>query len=357
MIARGMRYAEAASRVRVRLGGLLTARDYASMMSAAGPEQMLAQLRATRYGGAVQRVASTTASFADALHQDYFASAKRIGDLQPRAARNLCRIFLDRFTIDSLKVILRTAGNTPDRPRLSRVLGPFVDSDLPLERLIDAATIRDVVEALWETAYAEPLRAVIRRLSPDEGSSSALLFHMELALDRWFFERLWLACRNMPTADSRIARRLLGAFADVTNILWARRLRETFQLPPADVAAHLIPYGFHLTDRQRHALGSSAADRPLPSPFSGMSPDQAYRLADVRRARLADGADAIRHSGHLHASRGTQRYPDCKERRSSEGRLNSRALRETTPVPHREAPPNVSAQSRRPCGSRARLNS
>jgi V/A-type H+-transporting ATPase subunit C len=119
------------------------------------------------------------------------------------------------------------------------------------------------------------LRAVIRRVSSDKGSASSLLFHMELALDRWFFERVWVACRSMPTTDSRIACRLLGAYADVSNILWARRLRETFQLSPANVAAHLIPYGFHLTDRQRRALGSSPADRPLPFPFSGMSPETA----------------------------------------------------------------------------------
>src|SRR6266536_642427 len=185
---------------------------------------MLAQLRSTRYALAVERVASATTSFADALHQEYFTSAKRIADLLPPSARNLCRTFLVRFPIESLKVILRTAGNAPDRPRLSRLLGPFVDSDLPLGRLIDAATIHDVVEALSQTAYAEPLRAALRSHPQDEGSRSALLFHMELALDRWFFERLWLTCRSMPTADSRIARRLIGVFADVTNILWARRL-------------------------------------------------------------------------------------------------------------------------------------
>lgn len=275
MIARGMRYAEASSRVRARLGGLLTARDYASMIRTAGPEQMLAELRSTRYARTVELAAAATTSFADALHQEYFASAERIADLLPPSARHLCHTFLVRLPIESLKVILRTAGNTPDRPRLSRLLGPLVDSDLPIERLIDAATIHDVVEALSQTAYAEPLRAVIRRASPDHGSTSALLFHMELALDRWFFERVWLACRSMPRADSRLARRLIGTFADVSNILWARRLRETFRLSPADVAPHLIPYGFHLTDRQRRALGSEATDRPLPFPLAGVSRETA----------------------------------------------------------------------------------
>jgi len=268
MIARGLHYAEPSSRVRVRLGRLLAARDYASVVRATSPEQMLGELRATRYAQAAETSAAAAISFADALRDDYLSSAERTIRLFPRPARQLCRAFLARFTIDSLEVILRTAGSRLARPRPSGLVGSFVDPNLPLERLIGAATVREVVDALSETPYGEPLRALAGRVPPGEARLSPPLFEMELGLERWFFERLWLAAKSLPAVDSPVALRLVGALADLTNVLWAERLRDSFQLSPDEVRLRLVPYGFHLTDRKRRALVLRAAAAPLPLPFS-----------------------------------------------------------------------------------------
>jgi V/A-type H+-transporting ATPase subunit C len=271
MITRGLHYAEPSSRLRVRLGRLLAARDYASLVRAPSLEQMLAELGTTNYARAATIVATATTSFADALRQDYLGSAERAIRLFPRPARRLCRAFLVRFTIDSLKVILRTAGSRLARPRLSALLGPLTDPALPLERLIGAVTVQEVVEALSETPYGEALRTSARRAAPSEARSSAPLFETELTLERWFFDRLWLAARNLPAADSPGALRLVGTLADVTNVLWAERLRDAFAFSPEDIRRHLLPYGFHLTDRKRRALALRAATGPLPLPFSAGS--------------------------------------------------------------------------------------
>jgi len=137
---------------------------------------------------------------------------------------------------------------------------------LPLDRLLAARSVDEVSEALAGTPFAQPLQEGLRASSPEASQS---LFLLETRLDRWFFAQLFAAAAPFSGRESALVRRLLGSLADVTNILWAQRLRTTFRFSPTETASFLIPYGFRLNQRKRQALVQWDGRRPLPISLPG----------------------------------------------------------------------------------------
>ena len=279
MICKGVRYAYPIARVRTLLGNLLRPQDYHCLLHATGIEEMRTYLRTTAYGRAIGETGQEPAPRALPLSAHFLSSAEKVIAVLPRPAQDLCRTFLIRFDIEALKVFLRAAGEQIERAPLVSLLPPLpAASSLPLARLLAAKSVYEIVEALAGTPYAEPVQEGVQ-----EFSSPRSLFSLEVRLDRWFLARLFTSSALFSGWERTVVQRLLGTLADVTNILWSQRLRTTFHLSPEETGALLLPYGFYLTRRQRHALAEWEGQGPLPFPFPGAEkPAASLRLALMR---------------------------------------------------------------------------
>lgn len=279
MIGKGLRYAYPIARVRTLLGQLLQPTDYFALLQARDPEAMLTYLRTTAYGKTITAERDHSASFVLLLYDAFFARAAEVIDILPQAAAELCRILLMRYEIEVLKVFLRTAWEPSERPHPLPLLYPLpASSSLPLERLVHTHSVQDIVDALAGTPYAPVVAEAIEDLSP-----SPLLFPVEVRLDRWVLSRLCAAPALVSGQERRVVHRLFGVLADVTNILWAQRLRTTFRCSVEETRALLLPHGFYLSERRRQALAAWDGQGPLPVFFPGMDqPVRSLRLGLLR---------------------------------------------------------------------------
>ncbi len=268
MIGKGIRYAYPVAVVRALLGNLLRETDYTFLLQAAGSEEMLAYLRSTARGGAIAEDSWRAVSFAIALYEHYLSEAAKIIALFPLTVQELCRAFLLRFEIESLKVILRAAGQQIDATALMLMLRPLpAATALPVDRLAAARSVDEIAEALVGTPFAQPLQEGLGASSSEAAQS---LFAVETRLDRWFFTQLFAAAAPLSGRERALVRRLLGSIADVTNILWAQRLRTTYRLSPSETLPFMIPYGFRLDQRKRQALALWDGRQVLPISLPGV---------------------------------------------------------------------------------------
>lgn len=279
MIRQGIRYAYSNARVRTLLGSLLRPQDYYSLLHVGSPQEMLAYLRTTAYGRAMGETGEEPVSFALSLSSHFLSTAEKVIAVLPQPAQDLCRTFLSRFEIEALKVFLRTAGEQTSQRHLLPLLYPVpAASSLPLDRLLKASSVHDIAAALAGTPYAEPLQEGIQHLPAPHA-----LFSLEVRLDRWFLARLFASAALFSGQERAVVRRLLYTLADVTNILWSQRLRTTFHLSPEETDSLLLPYGFYLTERERHALAEWDGQSSLPVFFPGAEqPAVSLRLALMR---------------------------------------------------------------------------
>lgn len=265
MIRKGIRYAYPVALIRTLMGNLLGARDYSFLLRTRSTEDMLAHLRTTVYERAVSETREEPSSFAFALYEHFLRRSEKIIAVLPRSAQGLCRNFLLRFEIESLKVFLRAAVKQTEQTCFLSLLYPLpAASSLRFDLLLEAKGLDGISAALNGTPYARPVQEEIKQLG-----SAPLLFPLEMRLDRWFLMRLYNSAATFSGQERKVIERLLGTLTDVTNILWAQRLRTTFNASPEKTASLLFPCGMYLSERKRQALATWDGRGPLPFLFHG----------------------------------------------------------------------------------------
>jgi V/A-type H+-transporting ATPase subunit C len=110
-----------------------------------------------------------------------------------------------------------------------------IHEELPLDRLIGARTIDEVVDLLRPTTYGDAVREGAGSVA--EGS----LFGVEMALDRFYYRRLLQAASRLDSRDRQIADRMIGIEVDLENASWIVRLRSAYGMPAERIVGYLIP--------------------------------------------------------------------------------------------------------------------
>lgn len=255
MIVKVARYSYPIAKIRASISDLLDAREYAMLVYAQGLDAMVAALNTTAYAAALQ---AGTAAFTLAVREWRRSKAERLVALLPKHARTLCQMFLSRFELDELKVILRAIASGTDRRKVLSMLRPLpTGSTLPVENLLAAKTLADAAKVLAETPYAEPVAKGLQSAASETAASDgapAPLMAVEIEIDRWLLSRLAIASTIFSGHEAKIVRRLIGVLIDVTNVLWTERLRRTFHFSPEETARRLCPAGFYFATAKQTAM-------------------------------------------------------------------------------------------------------
>lgn len=254
MIARAPRYSFAIAKIRTSLGDLLSAREYSMFVHAPGLNEMTAALRMTTYAPALR---AEDVSFATAIRRFRLSKAERLVATLPPAARALCRTFFSRFELDGLKVILRAIVSGSSRRQTLSMLQPMpARSVLPIEKLLAATTLEDAAKTLAATPYGAPVTQGLESAAEqaDPKKSPSPLNEVEAQLDRWFLSRMARASEVFSGEESAIVTRLVGLLIDITNVLWAERLRRTFHFSPEETIRRLCPAGFYFASAKKRAM-------------------------------------------------------------------------------------------------------
>ena len=228
-------YAAVQGNIRARLAGLIDRETWARLMQA------------------------ETASAADVAPQvlrgRIAATAQSLCRYLPHTSQELTAWYNRRFEIENLKAVLR-AVHYRLNPKLAAASLVPLASGRRWQALMEAGSIGPVIDQLRDTPYARPLKNAMERYSQEQR-----LFHLEIALDLFYFQKLVQLIELQRGKDAAGARRFLGRSIEIQNFLWAYRYRIYGRMTPEEIINYTLHHAFHagLDTVRRIALGSPLA--------------------------------------------------------------------------------------------------
>jgi len=174
----------------------------------------------------------------------------------PRGAGELVAWYNQRFEIENLKTVLRAVhyGLDPSRARASLI--PLRGTRWHWELLAEAGSISGVIDQIRESPFARPLEHAMERYQQEQR-----LFYLEIAIDLFYFQELVRLIESQNGKDAADARRFLGRWIAVQNLLWAYRYRIYGRMTPEEIINYTLHRAFAagLDTVRRVALGSPLA--------------------------------------------------------------------------------------------------
>jgi V/A-type H+/Na+-transporting ATPase subunit C len=83
-------------------------------------------------------------------------------------------------------------------------------------------------------------------------------FPLEEALDLSYWREIWEALHHLAKPDQVQAMRIVGAWLDVTNLMWAIRYRVYYGLSPEELINYTLPWGYEVRDADIRAIAGGA---------------------------------------------------------------------------------------------------
>ena len=230
------------ARLRAKLSKLILPQQYEQLARGADIAAVLDILRQTEYGGSLRTVMSAgdipraEAALVEQLiqcHREVAAHAK--GEVR-RFIEELTR----KFEVENLKVVLRVWKAKEGREFIYR---GQICNEIPIDAILDAETIEEIIVLLGETPYRKPLAEAREKYKRADS-----LFHLEVALDKELYEATLTAVQELSPPDKRIASRLIGIEIDILNINSILRARRYYNLGLADIMEVMIPGGLQVRE-------------------------------------------------------------------------------------------------------------
>ena len=258
-----MKYSAIATKLRAMESHLLKAEDYRRLAEAGSVPQAVAYLkRIPAYAalfdgrdenqlhrGEIERLLEGT------LYYD-FTKIYRFCD---RGQKSVLKLYFSKFEIAGLKRAFRRAFNHGDRTAEKKELRSVRQrfTDIPLDKLADAVTIPEILEALKGTQYYRVLEKLEKAEDPK-------LFDYEMTLDLYYFSMIWKQKdKLLKGKDLELLTRSLGSRIDLLNMMWIYRAKKYYQLSEASIYAFLIPIAYRLHDGEIRSLVTAADEREL----------------------------------------------------------------------------------------------
>jgi V/A-type H+-transporting ATPase subunit C len=161
-----------------------------------------------------------------------------------------------RFDIENLKTVLRTVhyGIEPSRARASLI--PLRSTRWRWEALVEAESLPAVIDQIRETPFASPLEDAMERYQKEKR-----LFYLEIAVDLFYFQKLVRLIEAQRGREASDARRFLGRWIAIQNLIWAYRYRIYGRMTPEEIINYTLHRAFAagLDTVRRVALGSTLA--------------------------------------------------------------------------------------------------
>ena len=173
----------------------------------------------------------------------------------PRGAGELVAWYNQRFEIENLKTVLRAVHYGLDRSRARASLIPLRATRWRWEALVEAGSIPAVIDQIRESPYARPLEHAMERYQQEQR-----LFYLEIAVDLFYFQKLVRLIESQSGREAADARRFLGRWIAVQNLLWAYRYRIYGRMTPEEIINYTLHRAFAagLDTVRRVALGLAA---------------------------------------------------------------------------------------------------
>ncbi len=233
-------YAAAQGYIRARLSRLLDHATWSRLLEANSPAELNQFLGRTAVD----------------LRGEVADAGRTLVRFLPRGACELVAWYNQRFEIENLKTVLRAVhyGLDPSRARASLI--PLRGTRWHWEGLLETGSISGVIDQIRESPFARPLEHAMERYQQEQR-----LFYLEIAIDLFYFQKMVRLIESQSGKDAADARRFLGRWIAVQNLLWAYRYRIYGRMTPEEIINYTLHRAFAagLDTVRRVALGSPLA--------------------------------------------------------------------------------------------------
>ncbi|MEE3419883.1 MAG: V-type ATPase subunit [Lachnospiraceae bacterium] len=203
-----------------------------------------------------------------------------------------------RYEVRYLKSILvpiMEGGQTAEESRLFDLHFSRY-SDLDMEKLSQARTITEFVEALKGSPYYEPMARV------HDTSPQATLFEYETALDLFHFSTIWKDKKEIAGKPGEEAlKEFYGTKFDMLNLWYIYRAKKYYNMDNVSVYALTIPVLYHLNKNDIRRLVEAESDNDFGTAlketyygriYPALAPDNLqYMYTKICRDVIKEGAD------------------------------------------------------------------
>lgn len=155
--------------------------------------------------------------------------------------RSFLNIYFIRFEIDIIKACLRNLFDNEPSPYDLSVFKSFFQthSELQLELLIQSKTLTEFITSLNNTEYFH--------LLDDVSKSHDDIFHLENALDVYYYKRYWqFTNKYLNKNEQQIIQNIIGKEIDLINLTWIYRMKKYFNSDSTNIYSFIIPISYKL---------------------------------------------------------------------------------------------------------------
>ena len=184
-----------------------------------------------------------------AIKQAFFNVYEKLYHYYIGAYRDFFKALLLRYEVENIKYLIRRVHNLSHfniSPKT--LLIPSVYKTISYENLMKAKQLSTLIEALSGTPYRELLKPFI-----DE-EPAKMLFHMEMVLDRYYFNVLRDRMGQLNKMDRQLMLKLLGVNIDLLNIQWIYRGIHFFNISPEEIFNFTLSGGLKFDYKALKAL-------------------------------------------------------------------------------------------------------
>lgn len=246
MVGSVFQYSHISTKVRARVGKMVSQQDYKEMLNKKSVHDVAAFLKnLTTYKGVFEGVNESDVHrgelenrFKKAIIQEYRDLGKSVSGNDKKFLKHLWV----RLEIEELKQITRRLNlgkslkeEEIDAPSIEHYY--FHTSDL-----LQAKNMQDLMDKLSGTPYYD----IYAHLFQENQVTN--MFNIEMGLDLYFYRWLLTLLKNtLNGQNEKVVLRSLGNEVDIINIMWIYRCKKFYQIPKEFVYRYLIPHRYRIT--------------------------------------------------------------------------------------------------------------
>lgn len=224
------------ARIRGMKTRLLDKPFFEKLMGEENIHSIIALLQGTDYGQHVEEartlVTSEIAAIEEGIRRHLAQKYSGIFGMVGGAPKRLLGVLLGRWDVYNIKTVLRGKFSGVSQEEVLNSVVPVCKLEEPLlKEMVKQPDVKAVIDLLitWNSEYYPPLQAKLSDLSATKS-----LTNMEVALDKFYFERSLRALkREEDDENSQIVMGFLRTEIDTLNILMAMKIVAN-QIPPAE---------------------------------------------------------------------------------------------------------------------------
>jgi V/A-type H+-transporting ATPase subunit C len=275
-------YAAISARVRAMYSSLLSPQDFARLADSPDFPTLITQLKQTAYGPYLENLKDkdlTPQKLDLAIKGRLAAAYHSVIQMAPEHARPLLKQLYRYFEVQNLKAVLRGILADPTWERIQDVLFPLGSMTvLPAQEMLESGSIGSAIELLQGTPYYETLSFAMKRYSAEQN-----LFPLEVALDLYYWRKLWQEANKLQNQDRNQAIRIIGSLMDVNNLMWVIRYKVYHGLSEEEIINYTLPFGYRVQDEDVRSVAAGADLAMVVNRVFPGIPDLNTLLEDPRR--------------------------------------------------------------------------